>query len=133
MGRRQRDAQHRLATRKQHHHTGGAGLAGKIFGMPGERHAGIVDHTLVHRRRHHRSEFARNTAGQRGVERRQHVGGVGRVEMASAHSRAQRYMADFDSGQHRRIQPEPARTRFEQRGVADQHQTGAAPNAFRRR
>ena len=44
--------------------------------------AGIVDHALLHRRGDHRREFARDAAGDRGVERREHRLRIGGIEPA---------------------------------------------------
>ncbi|MCY1229364.1 hypothetical protein D9M72_417280 [compost metagenome] len=92
VGGRQRHAQHGVVVRglragQHHHHARHAGAVGQVFGVAGKRHAGVVDGALLHRRRDH-GRIARRgaampaAAGDGGIEQRQHVAAVARVQAA---------------------------------------------------
>ncbi len=82
---------------EQHDRMRGAGVRGEVFGVTGERHAGIVDHALLHGRRDHGSELAADTAVDGAIQQREHVPRVGRIEPASHAGRREWHVDDVDA------------------------------------
>jgi hypothetical protein len=87
VGRRERDAQG--AGGEQHDGMRRAGALREIFGVAGERHAGIVDHALLHGRGDDGGELAAHGARDRAVEQREHVRRIRRIERACDAGRCQ--------------------------------------------
>jgi hypothetical protein len=76
-----RHQRHPQAAAGQHHdHPSGRRPFGQVLGVAAERHAGVVDHPLVHGRGDHGSEFPALATGQRAIEQGQHLARVGGIE-----------------------------------------------------
>ena len=94
---------------QQHHGLRRARELGQELGVPGELHAGVADHALLHRRRDDRCGGAGHAQLGTAAQHLEHIGGVGGVEIAGAHRRAQRH------GQHlqatRQVRPDGASAR----------------------
>nr|GEU28139.1 2-octaprenyl-6-methoxyphenol hydroxylase, putative [Tanacetum cinerariifolium] len=102
---RQRAGQH-------HDDLVGTGALGKILGVAGKRHAGIVDGAFLQRRRDHGLEPAGLHAFDGGVQRGQHGAAVFRIELARHHVGVKR---DVDHA-------EALGTEVRQAAVAHRHQ-----------
>ena len=88
-----------------------ARAVGEVLGVPGERHARLVDHTLVYRRRDHRIEFTAQTAVHCAVQQLEHVLGIRRVEAPSAAGRPQWHVQQLDRVPLTRRAPSSSRMR----------------------
>jgi hypothetical protein len=138
MRRRQRHPH--AAADQHHHHLRCRGALGDEFGVAGKRNTGIIDHALVHRRRHHRPKLSVAAAVDRQRQRAQHVAAVVRIELPCSHRRRERCVQHAQRAripQRRRLrielddrqrQTEQARTRGEQPAVGNGDQRpGARP------
>jgi hypothetical protein len=103
--RRQRDAQ--IAAGEHHHHLRRMRLFGKVFGVAGEGNAGIVDHCLVHWRRHHCRELAGLATFERSIEQSKNVRRIDRIELSCDGRHAQRHMDEIEDTRFRQCRRRP--------------------------
>ena len=126
-----------LARGQHHHHARAVRALCEKFGVTAEAHAGVVDHSLVHRRGDDGVELPAEGARHGALRQREHVRHVGRVR-ASGHARAsERQVLDAEAaaavrggsrsgalrvGAQRDRQFQPCGALTQQRAVGEAHQ-----------
>ena len=88
---------------KHHDDPSRARRFGQVFGMPRKRHAGLTDHALVHRRRHHAGKLSAHTPINGPIEHGQHAAAIARVEPARRHRHRTRGMQHLKRASWRRF------------------------------
>ena len=70
--------------------------------MPGKGNTGIVNHTFMHRRRHHRGKFSATASRQRLVKQGKHIPRIGSIQLPRRGRLRQWCMDDVQRPRQRR-------------------------------